>query len=79
MTFEGSGRRAERETEPAEDWWELVERVREQIARERGDRLLPDITDLIHEMREERDHPLMDAIGSHSIQASPRPQRRDGP
>ena len=49
--------------EEPEDWWELVERTRELIARERGGRPMPDVTELIHEMREERDRQLMEAIG----------------
>ncbi len=49
--------------EEPEDWWELVQRVQEQIVRERGDRPMPDTTELIHEMREERDRQLMEAIG----------------
>ena len=63
MTVEESRRIVDMGDDPKEDWWELAERVREQIARRRGGRPLPDNTDLIHEMREERDRQLMEAVG----------------
>jgi prevent-host-death family protein len=44
------------------DWWERVMRVREMIARELNGRPLPDIEEIIHESREERDAQILDAV-----------------
>lgn len=41
------------------DWWELARQSRERIHRERIGRPLPNIEDLIHDMREERDAQLL--------------------
>ncbi|MDP9368815.1 MAG: type II toxin-antitoxin system Phd/YefM family antitoxin [Chloroflexota bacterium] len=48
------GERIERE-----DWWERARRSRERVARELNGRPFPDITELIHEMREERDAQIL--------------------
>ena len=42
-----------------EDWWERVERARAEVARSLNGRPLPNIEDLIHEMREERDAQIL--------------------
>jgi prevent-host-death family protein len=44
-----------------EDWWELAARSRRLISEFRQGRPLPDIEELIHEMRVERDAQLLDA------------------
>lgn len=48
--------------EPEEDWWEMAERSRQTINAYRGGRPMPDITEVIHEMREERDAQLLAAL-----------------
>ena len=48
--------------QPEEDWWDLAERARQTINAHRGGRPLPDIAEVIHEMREERDAQLLDAL-----------------
>jgi prevent-host-death family protein len=50
------------EQEPEEDWWELAARSRRLIDEFRQGRPLPDIDELIHEIREERDAQLLDAL-----------------
>ena len=49
-----------------EDWREVLERarqLRERIAARRNGEPLPDPADIIHQMREERDEQLREAIG----------------
>jgi prevent-host-death family protein len=48
------------------DWRVALERarkLREQIAARRGDEPLPDVVEIIHQMREERDAQLMETCG----------------
>ena len=48
--------------EPEADWWELAERSRQLIHEHRGGRPLPDVDQVIHEMREERDAQILDSL-----------------
>ena len=48
--------------EPAEDWWDLAERSRQRIHESRGGRPLPDIEQMIRDMRDERDAQLLEAL-----------------
>lgn len=41
------------------DWFDLAMEARELVRQARGDRPAPDIDELIHEMREERDAQLL--------------------
>jgi prevent-host-death family protein len=45
-----------------EDWWERAERVAARIQSRRGDRPQPDVSDVIHDMREERDAQLLEGL-----------------
>ncbi len=45
-------------TEP-DDWWDRAKRSRERVAQELNGRPFPDITELIHDMREERDAQIL--------------------
>ncbi len=47
---------------PGGDWKEHVDRVREKIAEELGDRPLPPAEDVIRKMREERDEQLLGSL-----------------
>lgn len=46
-------------TEEPEDWRELLDRTRESIAQSRRGKPLPDPSEIIHQMREERDAQLL--------------------
>src|SRR5262249_9689858 len=59
-----------------EDWWTALERVRNLIQAELGDRELPPVEDVIREMREERDAQLDAAIGDLRGRKPRRPSRR---
>ena len=48
--------------EPEADWWELAERSRQRIHAYRGGRPLPDIEQMIRDMRDERDAQLLEAL-----------------
>lgn len=45
-----------------DDWIAALDRLHASIREERGDRELPDLSDLFHEMREERDAQLLDGL-----------------
>jgi prevent-host-death family protein len=52
-----------RASEPEKaDWWERARLNRERIERELGDREFPDIVEMIHEMRDERDARVLDSM-----------------
>jgi prevent-host-death family protein len=55
-------RRLKDGTSDAEDWLERAERVAARIQRERNGRPLPDISEVIHDLREERDAQLVDDL-----------------
>jgi prevent-host-death family protein len=44
------------------DWWERARLNRERIDRELGDREFPDVVDILHELREERDAQILDSM-----------------
>ncbi len=44
------------------DWWDRARTNRERIDRELGDRQFPDVLEMIHQMREERDAQVMDSM-----------------
>lgn len=44
------------------DWWDRARTNRERIDRELGDRQFPDVLEMIHQMREERDAQVMDGM-----------------
>src|SRR5690242_16881171 len=46
----------------AGNWLEAVDRVRERVLQELGDRELPPPAEIIREMREERDAQLLDSL-----------------
>jgi prevent-host-death family protein len=48
--------------EPQDDWWTLVEKSRQRIARELNGRPMPDIVQLINDAREERDEEILAAV-----------------
>lgn len=50
------------ETNALGDWLQLVDRTRENIARERNGRSMPDVSEVVREMREERDAQIDDAV-----------------
>lgn len=50
------------ETNALGDWLQLVDRTRENIARERNGRPMPDVSEVVREMREERDAQIDDAV-----------------
>ncbi|MEA2593747.1 MAG: hypothetical protein QOF01_216, partial [Thermomicrobiales bacterium] len=45
--------------------WDLVMRSQERFKRELGDRLMPDIVQLINDARDERDAEILDAVLRH--------------
>lgn len=42
-----------------DDWWERARRSRERVAQDLNGRPFPDVTELIHDMREERDAQIL--------------------
>jgi hypothetical protein len=47
---------------PPEDWWERAKQARERIETELGDREFPDVVEIIHQMRNERDIEILSTI-----------------
>ena len=45
-----------------DDWWERAKRLSDRIQHKRGDRPWPNVDDLFHEMREERDAEIIDGL-----------------
>jgi hypothetical protein len=45
--------------------WDLVMRSQERFKRELGDRLMPDIVQLINDARDERDAEILDSVLRH--------------
>ena len=59
LISEDEFRRMGGQVDEPEDWRVLIERSREAIAKDRGGKPLPDVSEIIHEMREERDAQLL--------------------
>src|SRR5688572_188814 len=56
--------RGEESHEPPveQDWWEMARQSRERVRRSLNGRPMPDVSEVIREMREERDAQLLDGL-----------------